>query len=126
MKKKIVILGATGFIGTNLLHHFANSGEYEVFATYNRVPFFEAMNVAWKRADLLSKTDVDNAIAEMDIVIQAAATTSGAMDIVNSPYMHVTDNAIMNSLILRSCFENSIKHFIFPSCTVMYQPSEKQ
>ena len=58
-------------------------------ATYNRVPFFEAMNVAWKRADLLSKTDVDNAIAEMDIVIQAAATTSGAMDIVNSPYMHV-------------------------------------
>ena len=61
----------------------------------------------------------------MDIVIQAAATTSGAMDIVNSPYMHVTDNAIMNSLILRSCFENSIKHFIFPSCTVMYQPSEK-
>ena len=55
MKKKIVILGATGFIGTNLLHHFANSGEYEVFATYNRVPFFEAMNVAWKRADLLSK-----------------------------------------------------------------------
>ena len=125
MKKKIVILGATGFIGTNLLHHFANSGEYEVFATYNRVPFFEVMNVTWKRADLLSKTDVDNAIAEMDIVIQAAATTSGAIDIVNSPYMHVTDNAIMNSLILRSCFENSIKHFIFPSCTVMYQPSEK-
>ena len=58
------------------------------------------------------------------MVLQFAATTSGANDIVNRPYIHVTDNAVMNSLILRECYEQDIKHFVFPSCTVMYQPAE--
>ena len=30
----------------------------------------------------------------------------------------------MNSLLLRSAYENGVGHFIFPSCTVMYQSSE--
>ena len=61
----------------------------------------------------------------IDIIIQAAATTSGAKTIISRPYEHVTDNAIMNSYLLRSSFENKIKHFIFFSCTVMYQSSNK-
>ena len=58
----------------------------------------------------------------MDIVLQFAATTSGANDIINRPYIHVTDNAVMNSLILREC-EQSVEHIVFPSCAVMYQPA---
>ena len=60
----------------------------------------------------------------VDIVIQAAATTSGSKDIVSKPYIHVTDNAVINSFMFRSAYEHNIKHFIFPSCTVMY-PSSK-
>ena len=60
----------------------------------------------------------------IDIVLQFAATTSGANDIVNRPYIHVTDNAVMNSLILRECYEQNVEHIIFPSCTVMYQPAD--
>ena len=30
----------------------------------------------------------------------------------------------MNSLLLREAFEQKVKHFIFPSCTVMYQSSD--
>jgi len=37
----------------------------------------------------------------------------------------VTDNAIMNSIIFRECFENRIKHVVFFSCTTMY-PSQKR
>ena len=59
------------------------------------------------------------------IVLQFAATTSGAKDITTKPFIHVTDNAVMNSLFLRSAYENNVEHFVFPSCTVMYQPSEK-
>ena len=54
-----------------------------------------------------------------------AAVTSGAKDIIERPYIHVTDNAIMNSLLLQSAFENNVSHFIFPSCTVMYQSSNR-
>ena len=64
---------------------------------------------------------VDN----VDVVIQAAATTSGSKDIVARPYIHVTDNAVMNSLLFRAAFEKKVKHLIFFSCTVMLQSSDK-
>ena len=50
-----------------------------------------------------------------DVVIQAAANTSGAKDIVEKPYLHVTDNAVMNSLLLRACHDYNVKHFLFLS-----------
>ena len=68
--------------------------------------------------------DVERAMQDVDIILQFAATTSGAKDITTKPYIHVTDNAVMNSLLLRSAYENGVEHFIFPSCTVMYQPSD--
>ncbi|RJQ13681.1 MAG: NAD-dependent epimerase/dehydratase family protein [Nitrospiraceae bacterium] len=40
------------------------------------------------------------------------------------PYYHVTDNAIMNSLILRAAYEHKVSHVVFFSCTVMYQSSD--
>ena len=57
-------------------------------------------------------------------MIQAAATTSGSKDIVSRPYIHVTDNAVMNSFIFRAAFEHKIKHVVFFSCTVMLQSSD--
>lgn len=60
-----------------------------------------------------------------DVIVQAAATTSGARDIVERPQIHVTDNAVMNSLIFRSAFERKVKHVVFFSCTVMLPSSEK-
>ena len=38
--------------------------------------------------------------------------------------MHVTDNSIINALVLRAAFEK-IKHLIMLSCTVMYRSSNK-
>ena len=60
----------------------------------------------------------------VDIVFQSASVTSGAKDIVSRPAIHITDTAVMNSLLLRSAFEHKIEHFIFPSCTVMYPTSD--
>ena len=66
---------------------------------------------------------VEKLMNGVDIVIQAAAATSGSKDLVSKPYIHVTDNAIINSFMFRSAYEHNIKHFIFPSCTVMYPSS---
>ena len=41
-----------------------------------------------------------------------------------SYYIHVTDNAVMNSLLMREAFENKVEHFIFPSCSIMYQSND--
>ena len=122
--KTILVCGATGFIGRNVVEHFLKNKEYKIRAVYNKKPPFTKEGVDWVHADLNNIEDVNNIMKGINIVIQMAATTSGARDIVNRPYIHVTDNAVMNSLLLRSAYDNNVEHFIFPSCTVMYQPSE--
>lgn len=122
--KKLLICGATGFIGRNLVEHFSKLGEYSVKAVYNkRPPLHDVPNVQWVQADLNNAADVERVVDGADVVLQYAATTSGAGDIVNRPYIHVTDNAVMNSLVLRQCYESNVGQIVFPSCTVMYQPS---
>jgi len=121
--KKMLICGGTGFIGRNLTEYFARNKKYDVYAVWHKRPKFQIENVTWIRADLRSANDVGNIVVGMDIIIQAAATTSGSKDIVNHPYIHVTDNAVMNSLLLRAAFDHNIANFVFFSCTVMYQSS---
>ena len=99
-KQKMLICGATGFIGRNLLERYCYDEKYSVRAVYNIKPALEQYNVEWVHADLNNIKDVRRVLQDIDIVLQFAATTSGANDIINRPHIHVTDNAIMNSLIL--------------------------
>ena len=123
-KKNMLICGATGFIGRNLLEYYCNHSEYNIKAVYHNKPALNQYDVEWVYADLNNISDVKHILKDVDVVLQFAATTSGAQDIVNRPYIHVTDNAVMNSLILRECYEQHVKHIVFPSCTVMYQPAD--
>lgn len=125
MTQKILICGATGFIGRNMAEHFVTQKGYETVAVYNKRPPFEMPGLKWVKADLTKEEDVRRVLDGVDVIVQAAATTSGSKDIVSRPYIHVADNAVMNSLLLRAAFDYKIKHFVFFSCTVMYPSSEK-
>ena len=121
---KVLICGATGFIGRNISDFFSEKDNFEVYGTYfNSAPLTNS-KIKMLQVDLTNKKEVDHALEGMDIIIQAAATTSGSKDIFIKPYYHVTDNAIINSLIFRSAFEHNISHVIFFSCTVMYQSGD--
>jgi nucleoside-diphosphate-sugar epimerase len=124
MKQKLVILGATGFIGRNLADYFVQKPQYEVYGTYFRSRPLEHPGIRMIQADLTRAEDVERALAGMDLVLQAAAVTSGAGDAATTPQMHITDNAIMNSLIFRAAHELSVSRLVFFSCSVMYQDRE--
>lgn len=123
MKKKILICGGTGFIGRNIAEAVAKNKNYEVFATYNKTKPEKHDRIKMVRADLTHAKQVEKVVKGMDIVVQAAAVTSGAKEGVLKPHFHVTDNAVMNSLVFRSAHENQVKHVVFFSCSVMYQSS---
>lgn len=120
----VLVCGATGFIGRNLVQQLSQHDDLEIHATYHQRPQYFFPNVTWHQADLRNPSQVDDIIKNMDILIQAAATTSGSKDIVTRPYIHVTDNAVMNSYLFRAAFEYQVKHVIFFSCTVMYPSCE--
>lgn len=125
MKKKVLICGATGFIGRNLTEHLSQRDDLEIHALRFQRPPYNLANVNWHQADLRQPEEIERIIKNIDIIIQAAATTSGAKDIVNRPFIHVTDNAIINSHLFRAAFEHKVQHVVFFSCTVMY-PSGTQ
>lgn len=124
--KKILICGVTGFIGRNIAERLIENKDYQVAGTYFKTKpdvDLAKSNITLVKVDLTKKSQVDKIVKNKDIIIQAAAVTSGAKDVVTKPYIHVTDNAIMNSLIFRAAFEQKIKHVIFLSCSAMY-PSQ--
>jgi GDP-L-fucose synthase len=124
-KRKILICGATGFIGRNVAESFAGRPDCEVVGVYNKRPPFACPGLDWVKADLTDPDDIERVVRGVDTIVQAAATTSGSKDIVTRPYIHVTDNAVMNSLLFRAAHDHGVKHVVFFSCTVMYPSSEK-
>jgi GDP-L-fucose synthase len=124
MKRKILVCGASGFIGRNIAESLAENDEFEIHGTYlSHAPDSDS-KVVMKRVDLTEKNEVNRALQGTDIVIQAAAVTSGAQDIITRPYIHVTDNAIMNSLIFRAAYEYKVSHVFYFSCGAIYQSSD--
>ena len=123
-KINIIVCGGNGFIGYNILEELIKNKNYNVYATFNH-KHKNIKRVKWIKANLLNDKKVNEILKNKDIVIQAAAITTGSKDVITRPYIHVTDNIIMNTLLLRSAYENNVKHFIFFSCTVMYNSSNK-
>jgi len=129
-RKNVLIFGATGFMGTNIAEHFIKTDLYNVFLVSNtrnlsKRDYGDKSSALFiENVDLTNKAYVDYVFnsCKFDIVIQAAATTSGSKDILEKPYLHVTDNAVMNSLILQACYDHNVEHFLFLSCGVMYNP----
>ena len=115
MKQKVLICGATGFLGRNIRDWLLASGKYEVYGVcLTRAPYDEG---DWYQRDLRNPMDLDG----IDIVIQAAGVTSGCGDTFSQPWLHVTDNAVMNSYIMRAAFQAKVKHVVYFSCSTMYR-----
>src|SRR5947208_11163113 len=125
-KEKILICGASGFIGGHIVERLVCRDDVELYGVYcktlPRNSVADSDKIQFIRADLTDKDEVGKVVKGMDVIIQAAAVTTGAKDTVTRPYVHVTDNAVMNALLFRAAFEQNVKHVVFFSCTTMYSP----
>lgn len=120
---RILVLGATGFVGRNCMEYFAAKG-HEVIAHYHLRGVTLEHATRFVKADLHDEDAVKRMMEGVDVVIQAAAATSGCKDTLQDPALHIRSNAVMNSYIFPAAVKAGVKHVIFPSCSVMYQSSD--
>ena len=60
-KIKILVCGATGFIGHNIAESFAKRGDFQVIGVHNKRPKYNHPNLEWVQADLNNSQDIKNA-----------------------------------------------------------------
>lgn len=121
---KVLVTGGTGFIGRNTVERLRKRKDIDLYAiSYKRQPFTHD-GVSWINSDLRNAEHIQMLFRGMDIVIHAAATSTGSRDVIERPYIHTTDNAVMTSLVLRAAFEEAVKHVIYFGSTTIYRSCE--
>jgi len=120
-ESKILILGATGFVGRNLAERLYNEG-YTNLRNHGYSRKLEGFGES-VQGDLRNEEFVNQIMEGVDVVFHCAASTSNAVDTIYAPLLHVTPNVIINALTLEKAYKNKIKKFIFLSSSTIYPES---
>ncbi len=121
-KKRVLVCGASGFIGRNIFERLSGRHDIDLTGTYHTNHFAGDRRLV--KANLTNRRKVNELLKGVDVVIQAAAVTTGAKDVKERPYIHVTDNNIMNQLLCRAAFDHNVGQFIYFGCSVPYSSSD--
>lgn len=119
-KKKVLICGASGFIGRNLFEHLSPKPAYDVYGTYLHNASLNSQKLhphLW-RADFTDVNSARKLTEGFDCIINAAALTAGlgALD----PAEYIPSNNRINANLIESAYKNKVKQFIFLSCSILY------
>ncbi len=118
--KRVLVTGASGFIGTNLVQKLTSFGAIVRGATHENAPQEVLSGVEYPSYDLLEMENCFKATKDMDYVFMAAANSSGAAVMETTPLVHLTPNVVMNSQMLAASYENKVKKFCFISSNTVY------
>ncbi len=123
--KNILIAGASGFIGSNIIKKLLDYNCNIVGTYLNNKPNISDLKIKYIKADLRNQRDCDKVLKNIDIVFMCAAVSSGAKVMEEKPLDHLTPNLIMNSLMLERSYVNKIEKFIFISSNTVYPLTDK-
>lgn len=120
MKKKVLITGASGFLGRNIFEYLSRREDLDVYGTYYTKGFYGMSSSKLSFVDLCEPEDALNVIKGFDVVIHTAAITAGIGDAETNKHHYMIDNSQMNLNMFSAVYENLIPQMIFLSCTVAY------
>ncbi len=121
--KKCLVLGGSGFIGSNLATKLLRL-EAKVTVTYfSNKPHVQSPGILIEHCDATNLESLLGILDGFEYVFIACAITSGSAVIRNSPFVHLSDNLVMNTRILEACDRVGVKKILFISSSTVYPNS---
>lgn len=118
--KNILVAGAAGFVGSNLIKRLTDMGAHVRGTLFNKEPQLRMKNCEYVKCDLTQLSDCSRVTKGIDFVFMTAANSSGAAVMEKTPLVHLTPNVVMNAHMLAASYENSVKKFCFVSSNTVY------
>jgi GDP-L-fucose synthase len=120
---RILITGGSGLVGQNLTNRLVEQGYKNIRVhLHTRQPRAKHDSVEYVSGNLMDYQECLNVSKNCDVVFHAAASTSNAVDTVQSPLAHVTPNVAMNNFLIDGAYRNGVKKYIFISSNTVYPP----
>lgn len=128
MKRKILITGGAGYIGSHLVKALVDSEQVVVLDNLE-TGFIEAVSPSAKfiQGDIKDKALLHQIMQEENIetVIHLAASTLIPESLQN-PGKYFENNAFGTLNLLQACAKHQVKYFIFSSTAAVYAPSTEK
>ena len=103
---KVTVTGGAGFVGTNLIAHFAEEGGYEVTVMDNEslgaLGDIDAVVSQFVRGDILDENLLRSTLAGSDVVVHLAGSTR-VVESIEDPWPTFETNAIGTFRVLSAC-----------------------
>ena len=139
--KTILVTGAAGFIGSNLVKRLLNDFKpikvigidsitdyYDVNLKYERLKEIESLSKDWAfiKGSIADKTLIEKVFTEnkIDVVVNLAAQAGVRYSITN-PDSYIESNLIGFYNILEACRHHPVEHLVYASSSSVYGNNEK-
>ncbi|QCG93166.1 NAD(P)-dependent oxidoreductase (plasmid) [Azospirillum sp. TSA2s] len=122
--RRVLVAGATGMVGTAIVRALlAADPEVEVVGIGRSTPpGITSPRITHVGADLTRREDCRRAVAGCDWAVLAAAETGGAAQARREPWRQVTDNVVMDSLLLEALHDAGVRRVVYIGSASAYQP----
>ena len=127
MKMKVVVFGATGFVGRNMVEALSKTNIDFIASDVTETKFSKDVN--YIKADLLKPNEVENVVKGSDVIIHLAA--SGLPFSLKNPKLNMDINIGGALNILDAAREHRVNKVIFSSASsivgnVVYNPVDEK
>ncbi len=126
LKKKIIITGANGYLGSKLTKYFSNLN-YKILCTYNKNinKKIKKKNVKYLKLNLLKKISKNKIKENFDAILHFAGPKNFRSYVNEKKNKNeILEGKIIDRNIIQFCIKKKIKLFIYASSSAVYDLKE--